>query len=196
MLDLSQRMEVSYKVNKMIKKANDSLGLALRQPHITYKLKNTTVSAQTSGNTINFNAGLVNIITADIQDEVAHIINLALNREHNAKSETYLNILKVLTGNAGLNDIVTSVKPQAPAPKKVVVAKTAKPKASKPVKKVVNGNKAIAMTAYRDAIKANADITRQEMITVIVEALHFENDKPGRIKAAGLYQSAKKALEA
>ena len=183
MLDLSQRMEVSYKVNKMIKKANDALNLGLRQPNITYKLKGTADIGRNVGNTINFNTGLTNIITADIQDQVAHIINIELNHEHNPKSETYQNILKVLTGNA---DIIVDVKPKAEAPKKVVTAKT---------KKVVNGNKAIAMTAYRDAKKANANITRQEMITVIVEALHFENDKPSRIKAAGLYQQVKKAVE-
>ena len=189
MLDLSQRMEISFKVNKLIKKANDSLGLNLQQPNITYQLKNTAKTAQTAGNTINFNNGLANIIDGDIQHEVAHIINYALNREHNSKSDTYVNISNVLNGKT---DLTINVKADKPAPVQAP-AKTAKPKASN---KVVSGNKAIAMTAYRDAIKANADITRQEMITIIVEALHFENDKPGRIKAAGLYQQAKKAIEA
>ena len=58
MLDLSQRMEISYKVNKFIKLANDSLGLALRQPNITYKLKDTANLASVTTETIDFNAGV------------------------------------------------------------------------------------------------------------------------------------------
>ena len=191
MLDLSQRMEVSYKVNKMIKKANEALGLSLLQPTITYKLKRAGKIAQTAGNIINFNSALTSILTANIQDEVAHIINIALNHEHDVTSETHINILIVLRCNV---HSVINVKADKPAPKAVPkTAKATKPKASN---KVVSGNKAIAMTAFRDAKKANADITRQEMITVIVEALQFTTDKAGRIKAAGLYQQAKKALEA
>lgn len=187
MLDLSKQMEVSYKVNQMIKKANDTLDLGLHQPSITYKLKRAGKVAEVSGRTINFNSALTNIITADIQDQVAHLINFQLNREIDAKSVTYQNIMKVLDGKL---DIVTDIKPKAEAPKKVVTAKTVKPKANKP--KAKTGERKAQAIAV---LEANPGLTRQEMLTKLVEAFGFSTDKPGRIKAAGLYQQAKKALE-
>ena len=181
MLDLSQKMEVSYKVNQFIKKANEALNLGLHQPHITYKLKGTSNVAQVTGCTINFNFRLDHVIDEDIQRQVAHVINFELNRTVSTeRSETYINIMQLLKGNS---DIIVSIKKSTPEPKKVTV--------KQPVKKT-GERKAVAV----DVFKANPGLTRQEMITKIVEAFDFSNDKKGRIKAAGLYQQAKKAVEA
>jgi len=181
MLDLSQRMEVSYKVNKMIKKANDALNLGLHQPHITYKLKGTSIVARTTGNTINFNMLLDNVIVEDIQREVAHVVNFELNNEQgNPRSETYVNIMQMLKGTA---DIIVNIRPKVEAPRKVVTAKAKKPTGER---------KAAAV----DVFKKNPGLTRQEMITKLVEAFGFSTDKAGRIKASGLYQQAKKVVEA
>lgn len=80
---------------------------------------------------------------------------------------------------------------------------TAKAKANAPVtakKATVTVKKGTVITkavaAFKKAQTANSAITRQEMITVLVEAFKLKNDKPGRIKAAGYYQSAKKQVEA
>ena len=179
MLDLAQQMEVSYKVNKMIKKANEALNLCLHQPHITYKLKGTADVARSTGNTINFNTGLINLITADIQDQVAHIINFELNNEHDSKSVTYQNILKLLTGNA---DIVVDIKPRVEAPKKVVTKAKAK----------TGSIKEKAVSAYEKAMTANKNITRQEMVDVLYKEFNLDNDPKGKMKASNYYTTAKK----
>lgn len=197
MLDLAQQMEVNCKVNQLIKKANDALNLKLTQPHITYTLKNVKadVVAKTVGHTINFNPGLVNLTEDAIIPEVAHVINFELNNEERQVSDTYKNIVKLLQGKV---DIIRQIKPTQEQKRTVKTAKPAKQvKAKKPVKRKgkVGEKKAKAIKVFTDATSKNPKITRQEVITLLVEAFGFINDKPGRIKAAGLYQQAKKAVE-
>jgi len=180
MLDLSQKMEISFKVNQFIKKANEALNLNLHQPNITYKLTDSTNVAQVTGCTINFNNGLVNIIDEDIERQVAHVINFELNHVTNDdRSETYVNIVQLLKGKS---DIITSIKKTTPKPKQVIKKKTSSIKEK-------------AISVYENAIKNNNNITRQEIIVLITKAFELEADPKGKMKASNYYTTAKKFVE-
>lgn len=201
MLDLSQQMEVSYKVNKLIRKMNTEFGLSLKLPHITYKLTNTIDAGETLGSSlINFNKGLRDIDTGVIEHEVAHLVNFAINREdsshHSATWENIMTAMKTSTARPEVKEkIEADAKAKATPKAKAKPAKAKEPKVTV-IKTVKSGTKIeLAVKTYKSVMEKNAATTRQEMITALVEAFELEGEK-ARVKAAGFYQNAKKAVEA